>query len=254
MNFPLLDIDIQQIIKRTRNESHKILVEIICKIWNNFYECGKEMYDSGLYWTKENIKEWLEISQMCLKSDAATVLVNAIYENVNEAYQQGVRASGKVVEVPLDTIKIYPCFSQKPPKEEKMQKKERFFLKSGFLQSQIILDSNNNLIDGYTSYLLAKKYNVENIPVMYGKRQIIKAYHKPGGKLYIWELPRLLIDRVSAGDKVLVHTQKGIRVVSVAAVEEYTGNGSEPLIMVFRIKEKQKADRKDELCNDEKRS
>lgn len=50
-----------------------------------------------------------------------------------------------------------------------------------------------------------------------------------------------MVDRVSAGDKALVHTQKGIRVVSVAAVEEYTGNGSEPLKMVFRIKEKTKS-------------
>lgn len=240
MNFPLLDEDILQITKRTGNECHKILVELICKIWNTFYECGKEIHDSGFFWTKENIKGWLEISKMCLKSDAATtVLVDAIYENVNEAYQQGVRASGKVMDIPLDTIKVYPCFGEKPPKEEKMQKKERYFLENGLLQSQIILDSNNNLIDGYTSYLLAKEHDIENVPVIYGKRKIVKAYHRPGGKQYVWELPRVLIDRVSVGDKVLVYTQRGIRVVLVAAVEEYAGNEPEPLRMVFKIKEKQ---------------
>lgn len=58
----------------------------------------------------------------------------------------------------------------------------------------------------------------------------MKASYKPGGKLYAWELPGLLIDRVSAGDKVLVHTQRGIKVVTVEVVEEYAGQ--EPDIKV----------------------
>lgn len=53
------------------------------------------------------------------------------------------------------------------------------------------------------------------------KRQIIRASHREGGKLYTWELPENLIDRVSAGDAVLAYTQKGVAVVMVAAVEEY---------------------------------
>ena len=59
------------------------------------------------------------------------------------------------------------------------------------------------------------------VPARYGKRQIIRASHREGGKRYTWELPENLIDRVSAGDAVLAHTQKGVTVVMVAAVEEY---------------------------------
>ena len=116
-----------------------------------------------------------------------------------------------------------------------MEQKERYFIETELLQSQIILDSRGNLIDGYTSYLLAVKYGLQSVPVRYGKRQIVKASYKPGKKEYSWELPETLIDHVSVGDKVLVHTQRGVRMVKVEAVEEYAGNEPEPLRMVIRV-------------------
>ncbi len=66
----------------------------------------------------------------------------------------------------------------------------------------------------------------------------MRASHNPGGKIYSWELSGLLIDRVSAGDKAVVHTERGVKAVTVAAVEEYAGNEPEPLRMVIRIKRK----------------
>ena len=138
----------------------------------------------------------------------------------------------------IDEIKIYPCFTAHEPKPEKMQRKEQYFEETGALQSQIILDSRGNLIDGYTSYLLAKAHGIQCVPIRYGRRQIVRASHKPGGKLYTWELPGLLIDRVSAGDKAVVRTERGIRAVTVAAVEEYAGQEQAPLRMVIRVKRK----------------
>lgn len=138
----------------------------------------------------------------------------------------------------IDEIKIYPCFAAHEPKPEKMQQKEQYFEETGALQSQIILDSRGNLIGGYTSYLLAKAHGIECVPIRYGRRQIVRASHTPGGKLYSWELPGLFIDRVSAGDKVIVRTERGVKAITVAAVEEYAGNESEPLRMVIRVKRK----------------
>ncbi|GFI10872.1 hypothetical protein IMSAGC007_03343 [Lachnospiraceae bacterium] len=138
----------------------------------------------------------------------------------------------------IDEIKIYPCFAAHEPKPEKMQQKERYFEETGALQSQIILDGWGNLIDGYTSYLIAKARGIENVSVQYGQRQIVRASHKPGGKPYTWELPGLLIDRVSAGDMAIVRTERGVKAVTVAAVEEYAGNEPEPLRMVIRVKRK----------------
>ena len=138
----------------------------------------------------------------------------------------------------IDEIKIYPCFAAHEPKPEKMQRKEQYFEETGTLQSQIILDSRGNLIDGYTSYLIAKAHGIQCVPIRYGRRQIVRASHNPGGKIYSWELSGLLIDRVSAGDKAVVHTERGVKAVTVAAVEEYAGNEPEPLRMVIRIKRK----------------
>lgn len=65
----------------------------------------------------------------------------------------------------------------------------------------------------------------------------MRASYKPGGRLYSWELPEALINRVSAGDKVLVHTERGVKVVTVAVVKEYAGNEPEPLRMVINVKQ-----------------
>ena len=136
----------------------------------------------------------------------------------------------------IDDIKIFPCFAAHEPKPEKMEQKEQYFTKTGLLQSQIILDSRGNLIDGYTSYLLARAHGIQCVPIRYGRRQIVRASHKPGGKLYSWELPGILIDRVSAGDRAVVRTERGVRTVIVTAVEEYAGNEPEPLRMVIRVR------------------
>ena len=121
----------------------------------------------------------------------------------------------------IKDIHILPCFEETPPEQLKMERKERYFNKRGLFHSEIILDDDNNLIDGYTSYLLAKQIGLESVIVRYGRRQTIKAYHRPGGKLYEWELPQKLTDRVLPGDRVLVHTEYGVRFVTVAAVEQY---------------------------------
>ena len=68
----------------------------------------------------------------------------------------------------------------------------------------------------------------------------MRASHKPGGKMYSWELPGLLIDRVSAGDRAVVRTERGVKVVTVAAVEEYAGNETKPLKRVIKVKRKRR--------------
>lgn len=137
----------------------------------------------------------------------------------------------------IDNIKIFPCFVDHLPKPEKMERKDQYYQEHGSFESEIILDSSGCLIDGYTSYLLAIKYGVGFVPVAYGRRQIIRAANRPGGKLYVWELPGILIDRVQIGDRVLVRSGRGVKAVTVAAVEEYGQQAPEPLrIVVRRIK------------------
>ena len=112
--------------------------------------------------------------------------------------------------------------------------KEQYFRETGCLQSKIILDGAGNLIDGYTSYLLAKAHGLVSVPIRYDRRQIVRASHRNGGKLYAWELPGLLVGRVSVGEKLIVRTSRGPRTVTAAAVEEYAGQEQKPLRMAIR--------------------
>lgn len=89
----------------------------------------------------------------------------------------------------------------------------------------------------YISYLLAVKYGLEDVPVKYGRRQVIKAHHKEHGKRYEWELPERLIDQVAAGDKVMIRNTRGLRWVIVDVVEEY-GACEHPLGLRMVIKKK----------------
>ena len=63
-----------------------------------------------------------------------------------------------------DSIKIFPCFMDHPPKPEKMERKNLYYQEHGSFESKIIWDSF-----GY-----------------------LRAAHWPSGKLYAWELPGIL--------------------------------------------------------------
>jgi len=184
----------------------------------------------------EMIADCLELSQegkekaeeFCLSSGNDCVI------SLNEALKEiaRIRREKRPATMRIDDIRIYPCFAAHPPKPGKVDRKEWQYAKSGFAEAEIILDSNNYLIDGYIWYLLTQSYGLTHVPVRYGRRQIITAAHKAGGKLYRWELPGMLVGRVHPGDKVKVRTCRGIRTVRVAGVEEYAGE-PEPLRMVI---------------------
>ena len=102
--------------------------------------------------------------------------------DVSRVQQIALRLSkGELKGMRTDHIQIFQCFLENPPKPGKMMKKEQYFNETGLLQSEIVLDSGNYLIDGYTSYLLAVQFGLEYVPIRYGKRQIVKAYHRQGG-------------------------------------------------------------------------
>ena len=238
MNFPLTIERFQQEQEFKDSAGTEFIKTFISAI-NGFYEKGRRAKDSRPRLTVEMIKEWYEqtYNEKC-ESEEDNMFFDIYTKYANDAYQQGVKDSEGVFDIPTGTVNIYPCFAAHEPKPEKMQQKEQYFKETGALQSQIIIDSRGNLIDGYTSYLIAKAQGMESVFVKYGRRQIIRASHRSGGKLYAWELPGLLIDRVHIGDKVIVRTERGFTAVTVAAVEEYAGQEQEPLRMVIRVKKR----------------
>lgn len=69
---------------------------------------------------------------------------------------------GEIVKI--SDIKIRKDY--KKPKKEKMQKKTKYYEMHRYFKSTVILDDNNYLVDGYTSYLLAKELEFDFITVV----------------------------------------------------------------------------------------
>jgi len=67
------------------------------------------------------------------------------------------------MEIETDKIKIPENFTE--PKPKKMKQKYIYYRKNHKFESQIIIDPNYNLLDGYTSYLIAKECNRPSVIV-----------------------------------------------------------------------------------------
>lgn len=74
--------------------------------------------------------------------------------------------SGIEYWIPINEIKIKKEFLVTPPKYRKYICKLNKFVKSGEL-SPIIIDRNFELVDGYISYLIMKRFDVAKIPVYF---------------------------------------------------------------------------------------
>ena len=65
------------------------------------------------------------------------------------------------VIIDLNDIKIPEKFTK--PRKEKLNSRIEYYNKNKRFEVPIILDPSNMLIDGYTSYLIAKKYNMKTV-------------------------------------------------------------------------------------------
>lgn len=66
----------------------------------------------------------------------------------------------------IDNIKILKEFKRHPPKQEKIDLRRTFYKLFGKYAVPVILDNENYLIDGYTTYLIAKENNKKYIKVI----------------------------------------------------------------------------------------
>lgn len=69
---------------------------------------------------------------------------------------------GEIVKI--DNIKILKVF--KTPKQEKINSRRKYYKKYKYFRSMIVLNKNNYLLDGYTTYLLAKEMKFDYITLL----------------------------------------------------------------------------------------
>lgn len=69
--------------------------------------------------------------------------------------------------VNMKDIKIQEDFEKHKPRISKMKQKENWYINIGSFQSPIVLNRDFVLVNGYTSYLIAEKYNLGKVPVYF---------------------------------------------------------------------------------------
>lgn len=70
------------------------------------------------------------------------------------------------VKIELDKINIPTNFRRDLPNRVKISARYSFYKKTGGFDREILIDENNNLIDGYTTYLICKMVGIEKVRVL----------------------------------------------------------------------------------------
>ena len=66
----------------------------------------------------------------------------------------------------LNKIKIKESFKKTQPAEWKMNLRWEYYRKTGELHSPIVINERGYLVDGYTSYLIAKAEGIKKVEVI----------------------------------------------------------------------------------------
>ena len=72
--------------------------------------------------------------------------------------------------VHLRDIKIPKRFARTRIRPEKWERKWNYFLETGELESKIVLNQDYLLVDGYSSYKIAKKAGIGKVPVWFAEK------------------------------------------------------------------------------------
>lgn len=118
----------------------------------------------------------------------------------------------------IKDIVISEDFKNTTPAERKLQRKEDYFINTGKLPEDIVINDDNVLIDGYTTYLVAVKHGILSSNVKRGYVELIEAAHSAGSRLYVWRVPVWMQGTIKKGDKCIVRTGTGVKRVCVVNV------------------------------------
>lgn len=72
----------------------------------------------------------------------------------------------KKVKIKVKDIKIQDRYKESPPRAGKMELKLKHYKHCGKFEEEIIVNKHNVLIDGYTSYLIAKQEGIKSVQVI----------------------------------------------------------------------------------------
>ena len=92
--------------------------------------------------------------------------------------------------IPLKDIQVPSGFLHSRIEERKWVRKNNYYHQYGVFESQIVLDFNFTLIDGYSSYKIAKRYGMKKVPVVFAPASKV-AEQQGGGYGIIYDRAEL---------------------------------------------------------------
>ena len=108
----------------------------------------------GLLWITIALMRYCDLK--IIKGNEAIIDIQEVDSKIKEEIID-VLMNETTVEMEINKIKIPEHFSKPNPK--KLQQKFKYYKENHKFESQIVIDLDYNLVDGYTSYLIAKNYN-----------------------------------------------------------------------------------------------
>ena len=79
----------------------------------------------------------------------------------------GIYETGYEYWISIDKIVITPDFARTHIGTKKWRHKKRYFYRTGKFESQIVLTRDFILLDGYSSYRIAKSVGIDKVPVVF---------------------------------------------------------------------------------------
>lgn len=90
-----------------------------------------------------------------------------MFKGITNKLLKLTKKTGKTYWISIEKIKIPQEFRTTPPHPKKMEYKWAYYRKTGKLQSSILLTRDYQLVDGYTSYLIACDTDMGVVPVQF---------------------------------------------------------------------------------------
>ena len=160
--------------KLDSNDKYRIIFHIVLTILSIAVAIIDKDFTWGLVallWINIIIQEYCDAK--ILKGNQ--VVIDLQEENIEKQFEvinnliDEIHKMKNTKIVDIKDIKIPKKFSK--PKQTKMKNRIGYYNTYKQFAVPIIIDNDNNLIDGYTTYLIAKKYNFTKIEVRIGGKE-----------------------------------------------------------------------------------
>lgn len=98
----------------------------------------------------------------------------------------------------LKDIKVSKKFRRHPPSQSKIEAAKKYYEEHGHLDKPIVLDHNNEIVDGYARFKMLEKLGLEEVDdanennLSWRETEYVFGHHPedPDKKTYVWRLIR----------------------------------------------------------------